>query len=321
MNDVLTYIHPFLIDFLALSPFFIAIILSFIDGLIGFRAPPLWQIIKSIAAVFYKRLNREGRSVKARKTRGFIVLILFASATLFMIRAAIPHIENTLYMSFFEGFILSGFISTSAVWVSSYKLNKTPDKNKIAPLTQDELLTADDYKLRKHIITYQARSLERFLIAPLFFYFIGGLYLLVFAMTISALTFSSNFKTQHSRDYSQFIKRIDIVFTYIPARITALILCLISVFVPFASFNKTRSTINQATKFNDPNAGWSLSAYAGSLDITLAGPALQEGKSTDQPWVGPEKSSAKIEKQHVIKGLFLHFYATIMIVAFCLFLN
>ena len=98
-------------------------------------------------------------------------------------------------------------------------------------------------------------------------------------------------------------------------------MCLISVFVPFASFNKTRSTINQATKFNDPNAGWSLSAYAGSLDITLAGPALQEGKSTDQPWVGPEKSSAKIEKQHVIKGLFLHFYATIMIVAFCLFLN
>lgn len=321
MNDIMTLITPFLIEFLSLSPFLIALIFSLLDGFLGFKTPPLWQFIRSLAAIFYKRLNRESRSVKARKIRGFIVLILFVSAILFLTRATLPYIEATPYMPLFEGFVLSGFISTSAVWLSSFRLSSSLKKGTIQSLTQDDLGKADDFLLRKQLITYQARSFDRFLIAPLFYYFIGGLYLLLFVMTISALTFSSNFKTHHSRDYSRLMKRIDILCLYIPARISAFIICLLSLFVPYASFGKTRATLNQAKTFNDPNAGWMIAAYAGSLNITLGGPAVQHGKSSDQPWIGPDGSSVKIERQHVIKGLFLHFYATIITVAFLFFVN
>ncbi len=299
----------------------IAVILSIFWGAIGFKTPPLWRLIERIGAVFYKRLNRHDRSDKTKKTRGILVLILFSCASIFIMRSLLTQIETTTYLPLFNGIILGSFISTSGVWLSSYRLGKTPQKQKIQPLTQDDLDKADHFTLRKALITYQARSIDRFLLAPLIAYYIGGIVFLSFIMTISALVFSTNFKTKHSYLFSKWMKKIDSIIMFIPSRLGGFLIFFISLFIPFMDTRDTKTTLTQAKNFNGLNGGWILAGFAGALNIALAGPATQQGQSSNQPWIGPSNSSAKIEYSDLIKGLFIHLYLTLLILAFCFFIN
>jgi len=66
--------------------------------------------------------------------------------------------------------------------------------------------------------------------------------------------------------------RLDDVLNYVPARLTAALICTVSVTAPGGSIRALRTMFRDARSHQSPNAGWPEAAIAGGLDVWLGGP-------------------------------------------------
>ncbi|SKB97515.1 adenosylcobinamide-phosphate synthase CbiB [Sphingopyxis flava] len=73
--------------------------------------------------------------------------------------------------------------------------------------------------------------------------------------------------------------RADDLLNLVPARLSALLICL-------AGGSGWRILRRDARKHASPNAGWPEAAMAGALGLRLAGPIAYDGVMHDKPWIG-----------------------------------
>ncbi len=106
--------------------------------------------------------------------------------------------------------------------------------------------------------------------SPVFFYFILGLpgawaYRLI--NTSDAMIAYRNEKYEWG---GKFTAWCDTLLNWIPARLTAFTILLASLAIPGASFRKAlASLVGEHRNTASPNAGWTMSAMAGALNVTL----------------------------------------------------
>jgi len=87
------------------------------------------------------------------------------------------------------------------------------------------------------------------------------------------------------RAYGWASARIDDLAMLVPARLSALLLCL-------AGGGGWRTMARDHGRHASPNAGWPEAAMAGALGVRLAGPIAYEGVLADKPWIGEEGREA-----------------------------
>lgn len=127
-----------------------------------------------------------------------------------------------------------------------------------------------------------AENLSDGVIAPAFWYLVGGLPgLLVYKFANTADSMVGHMTPRH-RDFGWASARWDDLLNLIPARLTALLIALTHGWVD------PRPVLRDAPKHRSPNAGWPESALAPVLNVALAGPRSYNGRMTDYPWVWPE---------------------------------
>lgn len=83
--------------------------------------------------------------------------------------------------------------------------------------------------------------------------------------------------------------RVDDLANLIPARLSAVLLCL-------AGGGGWRILWRDARNHASPNAGWPEAAIAGALGLRLAGPIAYDGIMHDKPWIGDGDSDAGSEQ-------------------------
>ena len=82
------------------------------------------------------------------------------------------------------------------------------------------------------------------------------------------------------RDYGWAAARIDDAANLIPARLSAILICL-------AGWGRGwRILWRDHGRHASPNAGWPEAAMAGTLGIRLAGPVRYDGVLSQKPWIG-----------------------------------
>ncbi|NGM45720.1 cobalamin biosynthesis protein [Rhodobacter sp. SGA-6-6] len=127
-----------------------------------------------------------------------------------------------------------------------------------------------------------AENLSDGVIAPAFWYLVGGLPgLLVYKFANTADSMVGHMTPRH-RDFGWASARWDDLLNLIPARLTALLIALTHGWID------PRPVLRDAPKHRSPNAGWPESALAPVLNISLAGPRSYGGRMQDFPWVWPE---------------------------------
>lgn len=127
-----------------------------------------------------------------------------------------------------------------------------------------------------------AENLSDGVIAPAFWYLVGGLPgLLVYKFANTADSMVGHMTPRH-RDFGWASARWDDLLNLIPARLTALLIALTHGWVD------PRPVLRDAPKHRSPNAGWPESALAPVLNVSLAGPRSYGGRMQDFPWVWPE---------------------------------
>lgn len=126
-----------------------------------------------------------------------------------------------------------------------------------------------------------AENLSDGVIAPAFWFLIGGLPGLLAYKVINTADSMIAYRTPRHQDFGWAAAKIDDIANWLPARLTALLIMLAHGLSDWSAIRR------DAKLHRSPNAGWPESAMARALNIALAGPRAYDGQLRDFPFVHP----------------------------------
>ena len=119
------------------------------------------------------------------------------------------------------------------------------------------------------------------MVAPLFYYLLFGLPGILTYKMINTLDSMIGYHSARYILFGRWAARIDDVANYIPARLTALLMLLVSGRLDLLGF-VWREGKNHAS----PNSGYPEAALAGILQCQFGGPHYYFGELFDKPYIG-----------------------------------
>lgn len=140
----------------------------------------------------------------------------------------------------------------------------------------------DEPAVARAAIESGAENLSDGIIAPAFWFLIGGLPLmLVYKITNTADSMIGH-RTPRHEEFGWAAARLDDLLNLIPARLTAVLIALSH------GHTDARPILRDAPLHRSPNAGWPEAAMAVVLNVALSGPRAYHGVMSDFPWVWAE---------------------------------
>ena len=164
-----------------------------------------------------------------------------------------------------------------------YAIDRSLDEGRrqVARIVGRDTSELTDEEVRKAALETLAENLSDGVIAPLFWFAIGGVPAMMGYKMVNTL---DSMIAYHSPRYLKFGKvaaHIDDIANYIPARLTALLMLI--------SANRP-SLIKFVMKYGpchaSPNSGWPEAALAGILGCRFGGPHKYFGETFDKPYIG-----------------------------------
>ncbi|MBI1811609.1 MAG: cobalamin biosynthesis protein CobD [Nitrospirae bacterium] len=148
-------------------------------------------------------------------------------------------------------------------------------------LTEKEILKATMESL--------AENLSDGVIAPIFYLVVGGLPLAMAYKAINTLDSMVGYRNDKYIHFGWAAARLDDIANYIPARITGLLIVVVSFFVSRSLFTvhcSLKTMLRDGRKHLSPNSGMPEAAMAGALGIRMGGPAAYGGIVIEKPYIG-----------------------------------
>ena len=153
----------------------------------------------------------------------------------------------------------------------------------VARIVGRDTAALDSPAIARAAIESAAENLSDGVIAPLFWYLVGGVPgLLLYKITNTADSMIGH-RTPRHEEFGWAAARFDDLLNLIPARLTALLIAAAQ-----GRFDILPLILRDAPLHRSPNAGWPEAAMAATLNISLSGPRSYNGEMRDFPWVYPE---------------------------------
>lgn len=182
-------------------------------------------------------------------------------------------------------------------------------------LTEKEILKATMESL--------AENLSDGVIAPVFYLVVGGLPLAMAYKAINTLDSMVGYRNDKYLHFGWAAARLDDIANYIPARITALLIVMVSFFVSRSLFTvhcSLKTMLRDGRKHLSPNSGMPEAAMAGALGIRMGGPSAYGGIAVEKPYIGnvrtEDYSRASEQAITIVKAASILGIATAMTVLF-----
>ncbi|WP_430973044.1 adenosylcobinamide-phosphate synthase CbiB [Sunxiuqinia rutila] len=274
MDKIYFIIVPLLVGFL-------------LDSLLG---DPRWlphpiRLFGWLISWFEKRFNRgDYRRLKGALTSGFLVggtwLILFA---LFRWLEAFPVVYWVVAsVAVFFGLANRSLIVESWLVIRALKTEGLEaGRKQLSFIVGRDTSQLNEQQIRTAVLETMAENLSDGVIAPLFFYALGGVPALFAFKMASTLDSMIAYKDERYKAYGWFAARLDDLLNLVPARLTALLMVLVS-FSPGGLIHVFRYGHQHAS----PNAGYPEAALAGILKCRFGGPNIYHGRLVDKPYIG-----------------------------------
>jgi adenosylcobinamide-phosphate synthase len=150
----------------------------------------------------------------------------------------------------------------------------------------DELGEAE---ICRALVETLAESLSDGVIAPLFYLAMGGVPVAMAYKAINTLDSMIGHKDEKHIYFGRVAARVDDVANFVPARISALLLCLAAELIPqTGGVRATQIWLRDGGKHDSPNAGQVEAAMAGLLGVRLGGTNRYAGETIASPHLGGE---------------------------------
>ena len=139
-----------------------------------------------------------------------------------------------------------------------------------------------------------AENLSDGVVAPLFWFTLLGVPGMMAYKKVNTLDSMVGYRTTRYREFGCVAAHLDDAANYLPARITALLMLIVSWrfgLLPFVTWYGRQQS--------SPNSGYPEAALAGILDCRFGGPHVYHGERFDSPYIGTtprELTNADMEK-------------------------
>lgn len=144
-----------------------------------------------------------------------------------------------------------------------------------------ETKNLDEQQIRMATFETMSENLSDGVIAPLFYFLIGGIPGALVYKMINTLDSMIGYRSERYEQFGKFAAKLDDVANYIPARLTAVLMLVISGKVQGITW-----TFREGKKHKSPNAGYPEAALAFILDCRFGGPNYYHGQLVEKPFIG-----------------------------------
>ncbi len=286
MSDALIYILPLLIGWL----------LDLLLGDPSWLPHPVVGFGKMIA-FGEKRLNKGSH----RKLKGAI-LAIFLIALVFVITWFICDLLTSyllLLTSILIFYCLAGTTLIREVRQVFLAVERSLEEGRaqVARIVGRDTSELSAQEIRTAALETLAENLSDGVIAPLFWLAVGGVPAMMAYKMVNTLDSMIGYRTERYKDFGCWAARIDDIANFIPARLTALLMILPSLFN--FRFSLFTFVLKYGRKHASPNSGYPEAALAGILDCRFGGPHYYFGELFDKPYIGEnarELTTADMQK-------------------------
>ncbi|WP_372751060.1 adenosylcobinamide-phosphate synthase CbiB [Labilibaculum sp.] len=266
---------------------------------------------------FTKYLNKG----KYQLFKGAIMALGLAASTyfvLFFISNLLSNWNATVYILFSSIMVFYGLANKSLLQegfeVCKYLNEKGIEagRKRLSWIVGRDTSKLSEQEIRLAVLETLSENLSDGVVAPLFFYAIGGIPGMMCYKMINTMDSMIGYKNEKYFLFGRVAARLDDVANFIPARITALLMVLLSGssrgFIYLFKFGRAHTS---------PNAGYPESALAGILNCQFGGAHDYYGKRVEKPLIG--KNPRPIEQKDMNKLRYVNhsvcFVAILIIVA------
>ena len=277
-----------------MSNLFIAIFAYLIDrkfGEFSFIKHPI-IIIGELTSWFERHFYKDS------VLRGILLLLFMLCITTtlsFVLVSILEQLPYPLYI-LLSSIIASIFIAhkmlRDAVRGVVFAKDKRAAISMLVSRDTENLSESDIYKAA--IETY-AENLSDGVIAPLLYLLLFGLPGIIFYKTVNTLDSMVGYRNKKYERYGKASARVDDILNFIPSRLTAILIMLLSKKKDILSF------YDDGKKHDSPNAGHPITAMALALDVSLGGDTSYFGEIKSKPYFG--KGRKEIKREDVLRAL------------------
>ncbi len=187
-------------------------------------------------------------------------------------------------------------------------------RERLSWLVSRKVSQLTESQVRESAIESLAENLNDSVVAPLFWFLLLGLpgaALYRFANTADAMWgYPGVYKGQNWAWAGKWAARVDDVMSWLPARLTALLLLVL------AGGLSVRALRSQASRTPSPNSGWPMAAMAMALEVSLRKPGVYVLNEDQPPPCAADTLRATLLASKVVVALVFVVIPAIFLIAF-----
>lgn len=150
-------------------------------------------------------------------------------------------------------------------------------------------------------------------ISPLFYFIVGGVPLAFLYRAVNTLDSMVGYKNDKYKDFGMCAARVDDLFNYIPARLTAILILLATIVLRLNLSGASKAIWNDAAKHPSPNSGLSEAGVAGALGIRLGGLNYYGGVASQRAYMG--EAQTPLVPLHIKQAIHIMYTTTVFFIA------
>ena len=281
----------------------LALMIGFVlDLLLG---DPEWLyhpvcIIGKYISFMEKKLRKRGGNLRKSAvflTASTVLLTMAVVAVLMWLLSLIGRIPLLIGMSLLNWMGIAVTCMAKEARGVAKALDKGVDagRTQVARIVGRDTQSLNEEEIIKATIETVAENTTDGVISPLFYAAIGGPVLLWGFKAASTLDSMVGYLDEKYRDIGWSSAKLDDVLNYLPARITALLMCLAAFFTGMDGKNAWRIVQRDHANHKSPNCAWSEAAAAGAMHIQLGDTHDYFGKPIEKPTIGDADRPAQRE--------------------------
>ncbi|MCY1720122.1 adenosylcobinamide-phosphate synthase CbiB [Prolixibacteraceae bacterium Z1-6] len=281
-----------------------------LDALIGdpHRLPHPIRLFGHAISYGERKLNLG----KYQKLKGALLALVLISGTfsLFQLLFGLISGEEYLYLVVGSVFVFYGLANRSLIQEALKVIQKLKKegveagRKQLSRIVGRDTTKLSENQIRTAVLETLAENLSDGVIAPLFFYTIGGVPAMLAYKMANTLDSMIGYKNARYKDFGFFAAKLDDVLNFIPARLTALLMVLLTM-----SFRGVRFIFKYGRKHASPNAGYPEAALAGILNCRFGGPNVYHGVLVEKPFIG--ENAGVVSDLDVIKACGINLLVTL----------
>ncbi|MGI6091395.1 MAG: cobalamin biosynthesis protein CobD [Veillonellaceae bacterium] len=278
-------------------------------------------LIGNLIAFFESILLKPAKSSRYKIITGVLLVCLVLSITytsVWLIMFALS-LLGPIYAFIGGALALSFTISPRSLAeagneIKNYMLNGdlTQARFKVGWIVGRDTDKLDTGEITRATVETVAENIVDGIISPLFYFLIGGVPLAFLYRAVNTLDSMVGYRNAKYLDFGMPAARLDDIFNYIPARITGVLIIIISFVLRYNATSALKSIMRDAPKHPSPNSGITEAGVAGALGIRLGGLNYYGGVPSLRAYMGVEIN--KLEPLHIEKTIKLMYGTTLLFI-------